>query len=80
MNLGNMEKLLSLRFKDTPGTFIRVGKRFIINLNYIYRVNTLKQELTLSDQRSFVYTLSLSKVALKALKDIISPKTKTETK
>lgn len=80
MNLGKMEQLLSLRFKDAPGTFARIGKRFIINLNYIYRINTLKQELTLSDQRTFVQDLSLSKVALKALKDLISPQPKKPTK
>ncbi len=80
MNLGKMEQLLSLRFKDAPGTFVRIGKRFILNLNYIYRINTLKQELTLSDQRTFIETLSLSKIALKALKDLIVPKPKTESK
>ena len=80
INLGKMEELLSLRFKDAPGTFARVGTRFILNLNYIYRINTLKQELTLSDQRNFTYNLSLSKVALKALRDLIAPKPKTVTK
>lgn len=80
MSLGAMESLLSLRFKDAPGTFARVGKRFIFNLNYIYRINTLKQELTLSDQQNFIFTVSISKIALKALKDLISPHTKTETK
>ena len=80
INLGKMEELLSLRFKDAPGTFARVGKRFILNLNYIYRINTLKQELTLSDQRSFTYNLSLSKVALKALRDLIAPKLKPISK
>ena len=73
-------ELLSLRFKDAPGTFARVGKRYILNLSYIYRINTLKQELTLSDQRTFIHTLSLSKVALKALKDLIAPQPKTESK
>ena len=77
MNLGKMEELLTMRFKDAPGTFARVGKRFILNLNYIYRINTLRQELTLSDQRTFEYTLSISKVALKALRDLISPQPKT---
>ena len=78
MNLGRMEELLALRFKDAPGTFARIGKRFIINLSYIYRINTLKQELTLSDQQSFSYTLPISKVALKGLKDLISPYHKPE--
>lgn len=78
ISLSKMEDLLSLRFKDAPGTFARVGKRFILNLNYIYKINTLKQELTLSDQKSFSKTLPVSKVALKALKDLMSPRSKTE--
>lgn len=73
MNLGKMEELLSLRFKDAPKSFARIGKRFIVNLKYVYKVNTLKQELTLSDQTSFTMTLSISKIALKALKELISP-------
>lgn len=74
MNLGKMEELLSLRFKDAPGSFARIGKRFIINLRYVYGINTLKQELTLSDQVSFSMTLSISKIALKGLKDLMSPR------
>lgn len=73
MNLGRMEELLSLRFKDAPGSFARIGKRYIINLSFVYGINTLKQELVLSDQTSFSMTLSISKVALRGLKDIISP-------
>ena len=73
MNLGKMEELLGMRFKDAPGTFVRIGKRFIVNMKYVYRINTLKQELTLSDQTSFTMTLGISKVALKALKELISP-------
>ena len=80
MSLGRMEELLVLSFKDSPGTFARIGKRFILNLNYVYRINTLKQELTLSDQHTFSYILSISKVALKALKDLISPYPNTEDK
>ncbi len=73
MNLGKMEELLSLRFKDSPNSFARIGKRYIINLSFVYAINTLKQELILSDQTSFSLTLSISRVALKGLKDIISP-------
>ena len=68
-----MEELLALRFNDSPGSFARIGKRYILNLNYVYRINTLKQELILSDQRTFTHTISLSKIALKALKELISP-------
>ena len=78
MNLGRMEELLAIRFKDTPGAFARIGKRFIVNLSYIYRINTLKQELTLSDQKNFTFSLPISKVALKDLKELISPYKKPE--
>ena len=80
INLSRMEELLALRFKDCPGSFARIGKRYILNLNYVYGINTLKQELILSDQRSFQHTLSISKVALKALKELISPLTKPDEK
>jgi len=73
INLGKMEEFLALRAKGTPGQFVRIGKRYILNLGFVYCINTLKQELTLSDQRSFQYTLSISKLALKALKDLVSP-------
>lgn len=76
INLGRMEELLALRCKDTHVKFARIGKRYLLNLNYLYRINTLKQELVLSDQKSFVHTISISKVALKNLKELISPRNK----
>lgn len=80
MNLGKMEELLSLRFKDAPGSFARIGKRFIVNLRYVYGINTLKQELLLSDQTTFSTTLSISKVALRGLKELMSPSPITDKK
>ncbi len=75
MSLGKMEEFLALQFKDSPGSFVRIGKRYIVNLRFVYKINTLKQELILSDQKSFSMTLNISKVALKALKELISPST-----
>jgi DNA-binding LytR/AlgR family response regulator len=80
ISLGSLENLLSLRYKDTPGRFARVGKSYIVNLNYIYRINTLKQELIMSDQRTFTQTISMSKIALKNLKELLSPTNKTDNK
>jgi DNA-binding LytR/AlgR family response regulator len=80
MNLGKMEELIAIRFKDTPGVFARIGKRFIINLRYVYGINTLKQELIMSDQNTFSLTLNISKVALKGLKDLISPRMVSDNK
>lgn len=69
MNLGKMEEFLSSRTK--LDYFARIGKRFIVNMSYVCCVNVLKQELVLSDQCSFQRTLSISKEALKQLKDLI---------
>lgn len=73
MNLGKMEELLSVRPQEDARMFARVGKRYIVNLKFIFRINVLKQELTLSDQRFFSQTLSVSKDALKKLKELMSP-------
>ena len=77
MGLGKIEELLATRFKEERGRFVRIGKRFVVNLAYIFRINVLKQELTLSDQKSFASTVSISRDALKKLKDLMTPAPRT---
>lgn len=74
MNLSKMEKMLSLSLKAKAKVFARVGKRHIVNLNYILKINALQQSLVLSDQKSFQFELNVSKDALKVLKDLYGPK------
>ena len=74
MNLSKMEKLLSLSLKEKARVFARVGKRHIVNLNYVLKVNALQQCLVLSDQKTFQFDLEVSKDALKVLKEMYSPK------
>lgn len=74
MNLSKMEKMLSLSLKAKAKVFARVGKRHIVNLNYILKINALQQCLVLSDQKSFQFDLEVSKDALKVLKEMYSPK------
>lgn len=71
MNLGKMEEFLLNGFAKETSGLARIGKRFIINMKYIFKINLLKQELVLSDQKSFTYTLNISKEALKNLKNIL---------
>jgi len=73
LNLGKMEAFISLRSKEENRMFARIGKRFIVNLSFIYSLNLLKQELILSDQRFFTEKISISKDALKKLKELLSP-------
>jgi len=51
--------------------FMRIGKRYIVNMQHIYQIDTLKQLLTLSDGSSFVFQLPMSKEALKQVKAIL---------
>jgi DNA-binding LytR/AlgR family response regulator len=71
MNLSHTEEALAAQIGEHAKRFMRIGKRFIVNMGYIYMVDILKQTLTLSDNENFVYQLPVSKEALKNVKDII---------
>lgn len=68
MNLLDMQRYISESLKENAAIYARVGKRFIVNLNYIYRINPLRQQLVLTDGVNFAYQLGISKEALKQLK------------
>lgn len=70
MNLSDTQRLLTTNLKERASTFVRIGKRFIINLTYVFHIEVQKQRLTLSDSATFAYTLPVSKDALKKLKDL----------
>lgn len=70
MNLAQMQSILSNSLKDAAGTFARIGKRHIINLNYVYQIAILRQKLLLSDGENFEYQVNVSKDALKKLRDM----------
>ena len=71
MNLGLMEKELAKQLGVRANRFCRIGKRYIISLNYVCRIQTGLQRLVLSDCESFTYQLGVSKEALKKLKDMM---------
>ena len=71
MNLGEMEKSLAQQLQPAENTFMRIGKRFIVNMRYIYQINVLKQQLILSDYDHFAFQISISKDALRKVKDLM---------
>ncbi|MBR7017269.1 MAG: LytTR family transcriptional regulator DNA-binding domain-containing protein [Prevotella sp.] len=71
MNLGEMEKMLASQLGEESKTFMRIGKRFIINMQYVYQINVLKQHLILSDYDHFAFQVSISKEALKKMKELM---------
>lgn len=70
MNLSQMQTVLSESLKEEASIFARIGKRFIVNLNYVYHIEVLRQKLMLSDGEVFAYQLPISKEALKKLKEM----------
>jgi len=71
MNLGEMEKAIAAQIGDDANVFMRIGKRFIINMRYVYSINVLKQQLVLSDYDHFAFQVSISKDALKKMKELM---------
>ena len=68
VNLAQMQKLLSERLLEKANIFARVGKKYIVNLKHVYSINTIRQQIILSDGATFTYQLSIGKDALKELK------------
>lgn len=71
MNLGEMEKALADQIGNESKQFMRIGKRFIINMQYVYSINVLKQQLILSDYDHFAFQVSISKDALRKMKELM---------
>lgn len=71
LNLAHTEEALAAQLGDNARQFMRIGKRFIVNMNYIYQIDIQKQTLMLSDCEHFLFQMPVSKEALKAVKDLV---------
>lgn len=71
MQLGQIVQLIESQLSDEWKIFARIGKSLIINLEDIYYISIPHQKLVLADKFQNVYTLTASKEALKALKELI---------
>lgn len=69
--LGQIERMIAEQLPELSKNFVRIGKSLIINLNYVHYIHVPKQQLVLVDNQQNRYTLSASKEALKALKELI---------
>lgn len=70
MNLAKMKSILTASLKESASCFARIGKRHIINLNFVFHIAILHQKLVLSDGENFEYNINVSKEALKKLRDM----------
>jgi Response regulator of the LytR/AlgR family len=70
-SLQKMQEYLAEKLQEDAKHFARIGKSYIINLNYVYQIDTAKQQLKLlsiSNQKEF--RLLVSKDALKNLRKL----------
>jgi DNA-binding LytR/AlgR family response regulator len=69
--LGAMKDYLEKNMKEDAQSFVRIGKSLIVNLNYVYKIDILKQVLQLYDAKTNkIFELPVSKGALKDLKEL----------
>ena len=71
MNLSKMEEALAEQIGEDAHIFMRIGKRFIINTQYVYTIDAYGQRLILSDYEHFSFELKISKDALKKMIDLM---------
>lgn len=71
LNLAHTEEALASQLGESAKQFMRIGKRFIVNMNYIFQVDIQKQTLMLSDCEHFLFQMLVSKEALKTVKELV---------
>ncbi len=71
LQLGQIERKLMDFVTDNDNRFIRIGKKLIVNREYISYINPTRQKLIVSDCRTFKHEATASREALKALKEYL---------
>ena len=71
LQLGQIEDILQVQLSNAESNFLRLGRSLIINTNYIYFIDTSKQELILSNCKGSYHSLTASREVLIKLKAYI---------
>ena len=71
--LGQLEPMMGRQLAEEAAMFVRVGRGFIVNRNYIYNINLSLQFLIMRDTQGHCYPkLRASHDALKKLKELVA--------
>lgn len=68
MQLGQIEDLIGDQLGDSGGSFLRLGRSLIINVDFIYLIDVGRQQLVLSDCSGSWHELTASREVLVKLK------------
>lgn len=71
MNLSEMQRTISESLRERASFFVRIGKCFIVNINFIHHISVLRHSLTVTDGVHFAFQLNISKEALKQIKALM---------
>ena len=71
LQLGQIEDLISDQIDEYEGEILRLGRSYIINLNYIHVIDVAKQILVISDCSGSYHKIEASKDALMKLKSYV---------
>lgn len=69
-SLSQMQRHLSATLQENARVFARIGKSYIINLDYVFQIEIAKQQLVLYVQDGVDFKLSVSKDALRKLRSL----------
>lgn len=69
--LGQLEDLIGDQLGDEGGRFIRLGRGYIINMDYVFLIDVAKKRLILSDGGGFYQELEPSREVLIKLKSYL---------
>ncbi|MCF0196019.1 MAG: LytTR family transcriptional regulator [Bacteroidaceae bacterium] len=72
MTLAKLQEILTKSLGERAMRFVRIGKSHIVSLNHINKIDIPKQMLVLSDGHSFALKVTVSKDALRKLKDLLT--------
>lgn len=76
VGLATVEEMLHKQAAETTPTFLRIGKRYIVNADMIVQVNLTNHKLVLSDfEHEGNFALPMSKEALKTIKRLYEDNT-----
>ena len=71
LQLGQVEDLIAEQIDEFEGEILRLGRKYIINLNYIHVIDIAKHVLIISDCAGCYHKLEASKDALIKLKSYV---------
>lgn len=69
--LGMVEGMLKEGNNEENNNFLRLGRKYIVNIDYVHQVNTVTQTLTFINATASKVSIKLPKMVLRELMEIL---------